>query len=81
MDIRLVSSLTDDDEDRFTPVLLKAIADLLSETPIAYSVRIETTRGKIFHRSRSAPESPASTMPRRVRANPGSSSLHRFFEE
>ena len=65
MDIRFVSSLTDDDEGRFAPVLLKAMADLLSTIPIAYSVRIETTRGKVFHRSCTAPLAPASTMPLR----------------
>lgn len=62
MDIRLISSLTDADEDRFAPVLLKAVADLLSESPIAYKLCLETTRGKTFHRSRAAPEMPLSTL-------------------
>jgi len=64
VDIRFISSLTDTDEDRFAHVLLKAMADLLSKMPIAYLVRIETDRGKIFQRSRSAPEQPASTLAR-----------------
>ena len=81
MDIRLISSLIDDDEDRFAPVLLKAITDLLSETPIAYSLQIETTRGRTFRRSRAAPESPASTMPRRVRTRLGSSPFAHPFEK
>jgi len=66
VDIRLVSSLTDDDEGRFAQVLLKAMANLLIKMPIAYSVRIQTTRGKIFHRSRRAPEASPSTLPRRA---------------
>ena len=56
MDIRLVSSFTDDDEDRFAPVLLKTMASLLSKIPIAYSVRMETTRGTTFQRTRTTPE-------------------------
>jgi hypothetical protein len=75
VNIRLISSLVDDDEDRFAPVLLNAIADLLSETPITYSLLIETTRGRTFRRSRAAPELPASTMPRRARTRLGSWSL------
>lgn len=58
MDIRFISSLTDTDEDRFAHVLLKAMADLLSKMPITYFLRIETNRGKIAQRSRSAPEQP-----------------------
>jgi hypothetical protein len=52
--IRIISSLTDDEEDRFAPVLLKTLADLLSQIPIAYNVRVETTRGRVHHRSRTA---------------------------
>ena len=62
VDIRFISSLTDTDEDRFAHVLLKAMADLLAKMPITYLVRIETNRGKIFQRSRSAPEPPPSAM-------------------
>ena len=75
MNIRLISSLIDDDEDRFAPVLLNVIADLLSETPITYSLLIETTRGRTFRRSRAAPESPAPPMARRARAKLGTWSL------
>ena len=61
VNIRIISSLTDDDEDRFAPVLLKALADLMTEMPITYSVRVETTRGRILHRSGSAAETPQLT--------------------
>lgn len=48
VDIRLVSSMTNDDEDRFGAVVLKAVSDLLAKTPVAYSVRIVTATGKVF---------------------------------
>jgi hypothetical protein len=48
VDIRLVSSLTDDDEDRFAIVLMKAMRELHANFPAAYSVRIETAGGKVF---------------------------------
>lgn len=51
MDIRLVSSFTDDDEDRFALVLLKTMRELLGTFPIAYSVRVETTHGKVFQQN------------------------------
>jgi hypothetical protein len=71
LNIRVISSFTDDDEDRFAPVLLKALADLLTAMPITYSVRVETTRGKTLHRSRTAPETPPSTLTRREGTHPG----------
>jgi hypothetical protein len=67
VNIRVISSLTDDDEDRFAPVLVKALADLLTDMPIAYTVRVETTRGRTLHRSRAAPET--STLTRRETAD------------
>jgi hypothetical protein len=70
LDIRLISSLTDHDEDRFAAVLLKAMADLLSKIPITYVVRIETTDGKVFQRSRTGPEPTHSTSPRRDEPGP-----------
>jgi hypothetical protein len=64
VDIRFISALTGDDEDRFAPVLLKAMADLLNKIPITYLVRIETSRGTIFQRSHSGPRPPSSTVTR-----------------
>ena len=61
VNIRVISSLTDDDEDRFAPVLLKALADLMTEMPITYSMRVETTRGRTLYRSGSAAETPQLT--------------------
>jgi hypothetical protein len=48
MDIRFVSSLTAEDEKLFAPALLKAVAALLDQLPIAYTVRIETTGAEVF---------------------------------
>ena len=56
MDIRLVSSLTDDDEDRFASVLLNTMDDLLSQMAVAYHVRIDTTAGTVMQRTRAAAE-------------------------
>ena len=54
VDIRLVSSLTDDDEDRFASVLMKAMDDLLCQLSVAYHLRIDTTGGTVLQRSRSS---------------------------
>jgi hypothetical protein len=54
VDIRLVSSLTDDDEDRFASVLLSTMDDLLSQMAVAYHVRIDTTAGTVLQRTRAS---------------------------
>jgi hypothetical protein len=51
MDIRFVSSLTSEDEKLFAPALLKAVAALLDQLPIAYTLRIETTGSDVFQHS------------------------------
>ena len=56
MDIRLVSSLTVDDEDRFASVLLNAMDDLLSQLSVAYHLRINTTGGTVLQSSRAVTE-------------------------
>jgi hypothetical protein len=56
MDIRFVSSLTAEDENRFAPALLKAIAALLDPMPIAYTVRVETTGSQVFQHTHPAPQ-------------------------
>lgn len=49
MDIRLVSSLTPEDETRLAPALLSALTALLDQLPICYTVRLETNAGRMFH--------------------------------
>jgi hypothetical protein len=51
MNIRFVSTLTADDENQLAPGLLKAIAALLDQLPIAYTVRIETTGAQVLQHS------------------------------
>jgi hypothetical protein len=63
MDIRFVSSLTAEDENRFAPALLKAIGALLDPMPIAYTVRIETTGSLVFQHTHAGPAEPAAPMP------------------
>ena len=57
MDIRFVSSLTSEDERLFAPALLKAVAALLDQLPIAYTVRIETTGAEVFQHAHAVEES------------------------
>ena len=58
MDIRFVSSLTAEDENKFAPALLKAIGALLDPMPIAYTVRIETTGSQVFQHTHTGPAEP-----------------------
>lgn len=48
MNIRFISSLTPQDEDRVAPALLAALSHLLDLLPIAYTIRIETASGRVF---------------------------------
>ena len=61
MDIRFVSSLTSEDEELFAPALLKAVAALLDQLPITYTVRIETTGAEVFQHAHAAAHEPAKT--------------------
>ena len=57
MDIRFVSSLTSEDEKLFAPALLKAVAAILDQLPIAYTVRIETTGAEVFQHAHAVEDS------------------------
>jgi hypothetical protein len=48
MNIRFISSLTADDENRLAPALLAALASVLDRLPLAYTLRFETTTGRAF---------------------------------
>ena len=48
MHIRLVSSLTADDEARVAAALCIVVRSLLDQFGIAYTLRVETTDGQIF---------------------------------
>jgi len=76
MEIRFVSSLTAEDENRFAPALLKAIGVLLDQLPIAYTIRIETTGAQVFqHTHAGADDAPRSSHPP---ASNGNTSLYRM---
>ena len=51
MDIRFVSTLTAEDEDRIAGALLAALAALLADLPITYALRIDTTGNKVFQQT------------------------------
>jgi hypothetical protein len=65
MDIRLISSLTAEDENAFAPALLKAVGAILDQFPIAYTLRIETTGAQVFQHTHPSFES-AVTAPSRI---------------
>ena len=56
MNIRFISSMTNDDENRFATAVLNAMDDLLGRLPVVYHVRIDTTGGIVLQRSRAAIE-------------------------
>ena len=58
MEIRFISSLTEEDENMFAPALLKAVGVLLDQLPIAYTLRIETTGSQVFQHSHALTELP-----------------------
>ena len=56
MNIRFVSSLSPEDEDRIAPGLLSAVGRLLDALPLLYTVRIETSNGRVFQHANAGPE-------------------------
>ena len=56
MNIRFVSSLTPDDEDRLAPGLVTALGQLLDAMPIAYTLRVETATGKLYQHAHAGPD-------------------------
>ncbi|RPJ85307.1 MAG: hypothetical protein EHM13_01485 [Acidobacteria bacterium] len=49
MEIRFISSLTPDDENRIASAVLVAVGRLLEDLPIAYMLKIETVSGAVLH--------------------------------
>ena len=62
MEIRFVSSLTEEDEDALAPIVLNAIGALLEQFPLAYTLRIETC-GKRVHQRHHPRIAPADLAP------------------
>lgn len=49
MEIRFVSSLTSEDEQRVARALIAGAAAILDQLGIAYTLRVETTSGALVH--------------------------------
>lgn len=56
MNIRFVSSLTPEDEDRIAPGLVTTLGQLLDAVPIAYTLRVETASGKLYQHAHAGPD-------------------------
>lgn len=56
MNIRFVSSLTPEDEDRIAPGVVNALSLLLDNLPLAYTLRIETASGRVFQHAHAGDE-------------------------
>ena len=54
MEIHLISTMTAEDENRLAPAMLAAIGRVLSDLPVSYAVRIETTAGNAIHQNHTA---------------------------
>lgn len=51
MNIRFTSSLTPDDENRIAPLIVQAVAAVLTLLPIAFVIRIDTSDSKVYQAS------------------------------
>jgi hypothetical protein len=67
MDIRFISTLTPDDEAQYAKMVLAAVRAMLDDLPIAYSMRIETTDGRLLTHTKGEPDAPE-RLPDRVGA-------------
>jgi len=54
MDIRVVSSLTPEDEERVAPSVLAVLRRILDRLPIAYTIRVEATSQRVFQHTAAA---------------------------
>ena len=69
MNIRFISSLTPEDEDRIAPAVLKAVGAFLDELPIAYTLRIETSGNAVFQHAHTGDGGEPELEPRRAPVN------------
>jgi hypothetical protein len=66
MDIRIITSLDTDDEDRMAGATLDAIVSLLTDLPASYAVRIETGSGRVLQHTNLPGPSPRTANVREV---------------
>jgi hypothetical protein len=52
MQIRFVSTLTAEDEERLAEALVETVRSLLAAFPIGYTFRVETNRMRVFEHNR-----------------------------
>jgi len=71
VNIRFISSMTNDDENRFAGVLLNAMDELLRQLPIVYHVRIDTSAGGVLQRSRAVTVAPSDRVERELSYDKG----------
>ena len=61
MEVRFVSSLTSEDEERYAPALLAALTGLLGHTNLAYTLHIRTSGDRSFQHTHTAASQVGST--------------------
>lgn len=49
MEIRFISSLTPDDENRLAAAVLGVVTAVVEQYSLAYTIRIATADGRVFH--------------------------------
>jgi len=70
MDIRFISSLTSEDENTYAPAVLRAVAAVLDQLPIAYTLRIETCGAKVFQHTHPSAQAPSIRVPSEFSVGP-----------
>jgi hypothetical protein len=68
MELRLISPLTAEDEERLAPAVLAALGTALDIFAVPYTLKIETTGAKVFQRTNPACEPAAASVPDSGRA-------------
>jgi hypothetical protein len=64
MQIRFISTLTAEDEDRLAEMIVDTAKALLAHSPLGYMLRIETTDAKLFEHNKVAPSATLGEPPR-----------------
>lgn len=70
MDIRFISSLTREEEDRLAQALMDVARLLLEPFSIAYTLRIQTSESKVLHHRQLASDSPPEPTGREFHTSP-----------
>jgi hypothetical protein len=70
VNIRFISSLTPEDEDRIAPAVITAVSAFLDQLPIAYTLRIETSGNAVHqHAHTNVEEDEPPLQPRKLPAS------------